>query len=187
MRVLAPSFGERAAGAVTLAAMVVACAGGVDARYPSRERGCPVRPFPGPPNIPVDELGTVEVDCGGGGCERRLFDEVCARGGDVAWGMGDNALTAAKLVAHAAHSRRVTQGPREAGCAVQVFKDAPTMKTENIGPVTAWCDQNDSADVCLRVLEDQVCKLGGDVMWQVDGPYPQGDKQRMNGRAAHTK
>jgi hypothetical protein len=29
--------------------------------------------------------------------------------------------------------------------------------------------------------------MGGDVMWQVDGPRPQGDKQRMNGRAAHTK
>src|SRR5258708_39266262 len=61
------------------------------------------------------------------------------------------------------------------------------MKTENIGPVTAWCDQNDSPEVCLRVLEDQVCKMGGDVMWQVDGPRPQGDKQRMNGRAGHTK
>jgi hypothetical protein len=168
----------------------VACGGGgggsPDARYPSRERGCPVRPFPAEPTLPVDDLGVVSVDCGGGSCERRLFDAVCDRGGDVAWGMGDNALTATRLVAHAAHSRRATQGPREPGCAVQIFDGAPP-KTENIGPVTAWCDENDAPDVCLRVLEDQVCKLGGDVMWQVDGPTRQGNKQRMNGRAAHTR
>jgi hypothetical protein len=175
--------------AAPVVALLFACAGGgaSDARYPSRERGCPVRMYPAEAKIPVDDLGPVAVDCGGGSCERKLLDAVCERGGDVAWGMSDNALNAARLVAHAAHSRRATQGPREPGCAVQVFDDAPPMKTENIGPVTAWCDENDPRDVCLRVLEDQVCKLGGDVMWQVDGPSREGNKQRMNGRAAHTK
>lgn len=137
--------------------------------------------------MPVDDLGTVAVECSGPSCERRLLDAVCDRGGDVAWGMADNPLNASRLVAHAAHSHRATQGQREAGCAVQVFDDAPPMKTENIGPVTAWCDENDSREVCLRVLEDQVCKMGGDVMWQVQGPQPEGNKQRMYGRAAHTK
>jgi hypothetical protein len=174
--------------AALAAASVAACGGGGgDARYPSRERGCSIRPYPGAPTIPVDDLGTVSVDCGSGSCERRLYDAVCDRGGDVAWGLGDNSLTAARMVAHAAHSRRATPGPREPGCPVQVFQDAPPMKTENIGPVTAWCDENDSPDVCQRVLEDQVCKLGGDVMWQVDGPSREGNKQRMNGRAAHTR
>jgi hypothetical protein len=147
-----------------------------------------VRLFPGEPTMPVDDLGPVAVDCSGGGsCERQLLDAVCKLGGDVAWGAGDNALTATHLTAHAAHSKRVTQGPREKGCAVQVFADRPPMKTENIGPVTAWCAEDDSREVCLRELQDQVCKLGGDVMWQLDGPSREGNKQRMNGRAAHTK
>ncbi len=183
MRSLALSL----AALVSLVACVAGGGGGVDARYPAREQGCPVRSFPGAPTMPVDELGTVSVDCGGGACERQLLDAVCRRGGDVAWGTGDNALSATHLVAHAAHSRRVTQGPREQGCAVQVFEGSPPMKTENIGPVTAWCTEDESREVCLRELEDQVCKLGGDVMWQVDGPSREGNKQRMNGRAAHTK
>lgn len=171
------------------ASFVVACGGGaaVDARYPAREQGCPVRAFPGEATIPVDDLGVVAVDCSGSTCERQLYDVVCKRGGDVVWGLGDNALNAARMTAHAAHSKRATQGPRDKGCAVQVFDGAPPMKTENIGPVTAWCTEDEPREVCLHELEDQVCKLGGDVMWQVDGPAREGNKQRMNGRAAHTK
>ena len=45
--------------------------------------------------------------------------------------------------------------------------------------------------MCLRELSDQVCLLGGDILWQVDGPTPEdtqnGPRQRMRGRAAHTK
>jgi hypothetical protein len=165
------------------------CGGAPDARYPSREAGCPVKSYPGEAGIPVDDLGTLTIDCAGGRgtCERQLFDEVCKRGGDVAWGLGENALTATHIVAHAAHSRRATQGPRERGCAVQVVADAPPRHTENVGPVTAVCNGDDSREVCLRELEDQACLLGGDVLWQVDGPTPEGDKQRMHGRAAHTK
>jgi hypothetical protein len=173
---------------------LVSCAGSPpDPRYPVREAGCPVKSFPGAPTMPVDDLGTVTVDCasGGGGCERQAFDVVCKRGGDVAWGLADNALTTTKLVVHAAHTRRAREGARERGCAVRVFVDAPSMATENIGPVTALCSPDDSRDVCLRELEDQVCLLGGDVLWQVDGPTPlatsEGNKQRMRGRAAHTK
>jgi hypothetical protein len=105
--------------------------------------------------------------------------------------MADNALTAATLTGHAAHSQRATKGPRERGCAVRVFPSSPTVPTENIGPVTALCSTDDSADVCERELEDQACLLGADVLWQVDGPTPEatsnGMRQRMHGRAAHTK
>jgi hypothetical protein len=80
--------------------------------------------------------------------------------------------------------------PQPRGCAVQVFQDAPTQ-TRNIGPVTARCADTDSRDVCLRELEDQVCLLGGDVLWQVEGPTPTatstGTAQRMRGRASHTR
>jgi hypothetical protein len=81
--------------------------------------------------------------------------------------------------------------PQPRGCTVQVFQDAPPMRTRNIGPVTARCADTDSRDVCLRELEDQVCLLGGDVLWQVDGPTPTatatGMAQRMRGRAAHSR
>jgi hypothetical protein len=148
-----------------------------------------VKSFPGEPPGAVDDLGVVTIDCTGNGnmCSRQLLDAVCARGGDVAWGLGENSLTATHLVAHAAHTRRATQGPRDRGCAVQVFPQAPTVPTENIGPVVAICDQDDTRDVCLRELEDQACLLGGDVLWQVEGPSPQANKQRMTGRAAHSK
>jgi len=187
----APSWRLRAALACAAAAVPVGCGGSApDARYPAREAGCPVRTFAGEPSLAVDDLGAVDVDCGaagGGACERRLLDVVCRRGGDVAWGLGDNALTATRLVAHAGHTRRATQGARERGCAVRVFDGAPPMRTENVGPVRALCAEDDSKEVCLRELEDQVCLLGGDVLWQVDGPTPEGNKQRMRGRAAHTK
>ena len=84
-----------------------------------------------------------------------------------------------------------THAPQPSGCAVQVFRDVPPMRTENIGQVTARCAEGDARDVCLRQLEDQVCLLGGDVLWQVDGPTPEatssGMGQRMRGRAAHSK
>jgi hypothetical protein len=170
--------------------VVVGCGGGaVDARYPPRESGCAVRTFPEGPTTAVDELGEATVDCAvtGGVCERRLLDEVCRRGGDVAWGFASNSVSATHVVVHAAHTRRVTQGPRERGCAVRVFNDAPPGRAENIGPVTAWCAEDDTRDVCLRELEDQVCLLGGDTLWQLDGPKREGNKQRMYGRAAHSK
>jgi hypothetical protein len=65
------------------------------------------------------------------------------------------------------------------------------MPTENIGPVVATCPETDSRDDCVRELQDQVCRLGGDVLWQLEGPSPvatsNGTGQRMRGRAAHTK
>jgi hypothetical protein len=174
--------------------VLVACGGSApDARYPAREDGCAVRSYPGSPTIAVDELGVVKVECSSNGaaCERKLMDAVCRRGGDVVWGTADNALTAVTLAAHAAHSRRATQGPRERGCALQVFSDAPPMQTENIGPVTALCAEDDSREACERELQDQACLLGGDVLWQVEGPTREatsnGMRQRMRGRAAHTK
>jgi hypothetical protein len=180
---------------LTALATLAACGGAApDARYPAREDGCPVRLYPAHASIPVDELGMVEVDCppdAAGKCERLLENAVCRRGGDVVWGTADNALNATRLVAHAAHSKKATQGPLERGCALQVFTGSPPMRTENIGPVTAVCAEDDSRETCERELEDQACLLGADVLWQIDGPTQEttqvGVKQRMHGRAAHTR
>jgi hypothetical protein len=176
------------------AGALIACGGSApDVRYPAREDSCAVRSYPGRPSIAVDELGPVEIECStsGGTCERQLMNAVCRRGGDVVWGTADNALTSGRLAAHAAHSKRATEEPRGRGCAVRVFTGAPPMPTENIGPVTALCAEDDPPEACERELEDQACRLGADVLWQVDGPTPEatsnGRRQRMHGRAAHTK
>ncbi len=77
---------------------------------------------------------------------------------------------------------------RPEGCDVQVFQSAPTMPTENIGPVSAHCDDSTPKDDCMRTLKDQVCKLGGDVVWQVPGePRHEDNQWKLSGRAAHTK
>jgi hypothetical protein len=171
--------------------LLAACggAGGPDARYPSLQAGCPVKKFPAAPTIPVDDLGLVTVDCpaNGADCDRAVMDAVCAKGGDVAWGWADNALSATRIAVHAAHSRTAREQERGTGCEVRVYDRAPTGATENIGVVTSYCAADDSRDVCLRELEDQVCRLGGDMLWQVEGPAVDGDKQRFRGRAAHSK
>jgi hypothetical protein len=176
-------------------ALLLACGGSApDARYPARETGCPVKAYPGNPVVPVDELGSVRVECvqGRESCERQVMDAVCARGGDVAWGMAENSLTATVLVAHAACLLCAAPASGQRGCNVRVYSNSP-LGVENIGPVTATCADDDSRETCMRELEDQVCILGGDTVWQVDGPAPEpdpntgGTRQRMHGRAAHSK
>jgi hypothetical protein len=193
---LASVRASRAFGAaltVLGAGVVAGCAGSApDPHHPSRETGCPVRTYPASPPAPVDELGTVEVQCASAtperACERDLLDLVCRRGGDVAWGVADNAIGASHLVAHAAHSKRATGDARPQGCPVQVVPQGETPRhIENIGPVVAYCDRDDSRETCLSELENQVCRMGGDLLWQVDTPQFEGDRQIVHGRAAHTK
>lgn len=78
--------------------------------------------------------------------------------------------------------------PREPNCEVQVFPEAPTYSTDNIGPVSASCDESVSDADCLRTLKDQACKLGADTVWGVsDNPTKQPGRKRFFGRAAHQK
>ncbi len=76
---------------------------------------------------------------------------------------------------------------REAGCAVEIFHEAPAMRTHNIGPVSASCDDRLSEAECLRAFKDEVCKLGGDIAWGVESPVKDGGRIKFDGRAAHTK
>lgn len=76
---------------------------------------------------------------------------------------------------------------RPEGCAVEVSSGAPHGQTENIGPVNAWCDEQGSDEECLKALRDQVCKMGGDVVWGVPSkPKLEDGKKKLSGRAAHT-
>jgi hypothetical protein len=78
--------------------------------------------------------------------------------------------------------------PRPEGCAVQMFRDAPSVVSDNIGPVSATCGPDISDEDCLRTLKDQACKLGADIVWGAsDTPTMVLGKKQFAGRAAHTK
>lgn len=79
--------------------------------------------------------------------------------------------------------------PQKPGCEVQVFTDLnPTYQTENIGPVSASCDESISDADCMRTLKDQACKLGADTVWGVNEPPTKAaGKKKFFGRAAHQK
>jgi hypothetical protein len=77
--------------------------------------------------------------------------------------------------------------PRPEGCDVHLFHETPDLPTANIGPVRVHCGLDVSEADCLRTLKDQVCKLGGDVVWGVaEKPELDGDENFWRGRAAHT-
>jgi len=76
---------------------------------------------------------------------------------------------------------------RPDGCEVKVYPQTPETKVENIGPVSAHCGEDVAESDCLRTLKDQVCKLGGDVVWGVGDPEHRDGKAHYYGRAAHTK
>jgi hypothetical protein len=78
--------------------------------------------------------------------------------------------------------------PQKEGCEVQVFQETPATQTDNIGPVSSSCDPQVSDQDCLRTLKDEVCKLGGNVVWGVEpNPTMHLGKKKFSGRAAHTK
>jgi hypothetical protein len=78
--------------------------------------------------------------------------------------------------------------PREPGCEVRTFPDAPSYETENIGPVRSNCDETISDEDCLRTLEDAACKLGADTIWGVqEKPTVELGRKKYSGRAAHQK
>lgn len=82
------------------------------------------------------------------------------------------------------HSSRYP--PRPEGCDVQLFPGPPPMRTANIGPVRAACDDRLSEAECVRELKDQACRLGADLVWGVAPPAYEDRKQLLSGRAAHT-
>jgi hypothetical protein len=78
--------------------------------------------------------------------------------------------------------------PQPPGCAVSVFPEVPDAPTENIGTVSASCNDVVSDAECLATLKDEVCKLGGNVVWGVpNGPKMDLGRKTFSGRAARTK
>jgi hypothetical protein len=82
--------------------------------------------------------------------------------------------------------------PRDAGCQMQVFIGKIPQglpKYDDLGRVDAICGSDISQKDCLRELQDQACKLGGDLLYDVpDQPArPSPDKVRYEARVAHTR
>ena len=80
--------------------------------YPPRPAGCEVVLFRGESPVPADAIGMVTAACEDGlpdaDCIRRLQDEVCQAGGDVAWDVTDGSkvdLEKLRWSAHAGHTR----------------------------------------------------------------------------------
>lgn len=77
---------------------------------------------------------------------------------------------------------------RPAGCEVELSYGSPRGNTQNLGLVSATCAEDVEEKACLRELQDQVCKLGGDIVWGVsEKPERVGEKNKYTGRAAVTK
>jgi hypothetical protein len=79
--------------------------------------------------------------------------------------------------------------PRQsAGCDVNTYPDAPKVIADNLGSVRAECDERTTDEECLRQLEDEVCKLGGDIAWGVPAKPKEigGGQKVLEARAAHT-
>jgi hypothetical protein len=75
--------------------------------------------------------------------------------------------------------------PRPAGCAVEVVASSPAFPTQNIGVAVARCSADIDNAACLRQLQDEVCALGGDVVWGVTMPPKVVDAgKQLSGRAA---
>ncbi len=75
--------------------------------------------------------------------------------------------------------------PREPGCEIKVYADAPPGRSDNIGPVSAKCTLDISKDDCMRTLKDQACKAGADTLWGVNEQGEQKNgKTYFYGRAA---
>jgi hypothetical protein len=105
------SSSMRSLFAAWMAAACVGCAlfstGG---RYGPRDKNCVVKTLQTAPKVPVDDLGIVSVDCWAGnddGCQQEVLDEVCRRGGDIVWGLGDPAPHTSKIAVHVARTRHV--------------------------------------------------------------------------------
>lgn len=80
--------------------------------------------------------------------------------------------------------------PKNAGCHVTVYRGAlpEDVHATFLGDVTASCGKNDADSDCIRTLQDEVCKLGGNIVYEVPtSPSPESDTQlRYTGVAGTT-
>jgi hypothetical protein len=97
-------------------------------------------------------------------------------------------LAAAATIAGCGGSKPASNfPPRPEGCAVDVYPEAPPVDVDSIGTVNERCENTMSDEDCLRGFKDQVCALGGDVVWGVDKPRQDEGYKHLTGRAAKRK
>ena len=200
-----PLLKTRAAAAVTTrtlalvrvaASLHAAACGGIHARraLPGARGRLPGEVYPGPAGIPVDDLGAVQVDCPPAARRVRaalLENAVCRRGGDVVWGTADNALNASTLVGprralEARHPGAARARVRRAGLrrlpAGADREHRPGHRALQRGRLARRLPARARGSGVPARRRRPLAGRRPDARGHVQRP-----KQRMHGRAAHTK
>ncbi len=108
---------------LAIAAACLGCFGckfffGPGGRYAARDKNCVVKKIADAPENRYDDLGVVSIDCWAGnddGCEQEFLDEVCRRGGNVVWGLGNPAPSTGKIAAHVGRVKPTPEAVTDAG------------------------------------------------------------------------
>lgn len=84
---------------------------------------------------------------------------------------------------------KTPEGQFPKGCPVEIVEGAatPNYPVQDLGGVRASCADLVSADECVRTLKDQVCKLGGDTLWNVTSSSNIAGGKDYSGRGAKRK
>jgi hypothetical protein len=79
--------------------------------------------------------------------------------------------------------------PRAEGCEVKVFRgEIPqSIAFNKLGRVDAICGNDIGETDCMRVLMNQACKVGGDMLYDMQPSRPSPDKVKWDARVAHTR
>ena len=82
-----------------------------------------------------------------------------------------------------------TPPPRPNGCPIEIVREGvPSRPTHLVGHVVARCTGDAAQDEtrCTRNLQDQACRLGGEVIWDVrSAPMADGEGREMRAEAAY--
>jgi hypothetical protein len=81
-----------------------------------------------------------------------------------------------------------TAGDRMTHCDAALFRGEPPVSVDVLGPISVTCEDSTSDEECLRLLELEACRIGGDVVFDVvEKSRLDSGKLRWEGRAARVR